>query len=59
MKDFPDNYFVPRFPLGRLLITPGARNAFSEEEILLAISRHQRGIGGSSAKRTSNVMRRH
>lgn len=46
MKDFPDNYFVPRFPLGRLLITPGARNAFSEEEILLAISRHQRGDWG-------------
>ena len=31
----------PRFPLGRLLITPGAQAAFSREEILSAVSRHQ------------------
>lgn len=46
MTNLPADHFKPRFSLGRLLITPGAREAFSDEEILLAVSRHQRGDWG-------------
>ena len=40
----------PRFPLGRLLITPGAQAAFSREEVFSAVSRHQRGDWGTLCK---------
>lgn len=46
MTNFPADHFKPRFSLGRLLITSGAQEAFSDQEVLLAISRHQRGDWG-------------
>lgn len=45
----------PRFPLGRLLITPGAQDAFSREEVLSAVSRHQRGDWGTLCKEDCQV----
>lgn len=46
MTDFLVSDFAPRFPLGQLVITPGARAALSDETILLSISRHLRGDWG-------------
>ena len=46
MTNFPADHFKPQFSLGRLLITSGAQEAFSDQEVLLAISRHQRGDWG-------------
>lgn len=36
----------PTFPLGRLLITPGAQRALSNDDVLTALSRHSRGDWG-------------
>ena len=40
----------PCFPLGRLLITPGAQAAFSSEEVFSAVARHRQGDWGTLCK---------
>lgn len=40
----------PCFPLGRLLITPGAQAAFSREEVFSAVARHRQGDWGTLCK---------
>ena len=34
------------FPLGRLMITPAARAALTQEDLLVALNRHSRGDWG-------------
>lgn len=40
----------PCFPLGRLLITPGAQAVFSSEEVFSAVARHRQGDWGTLCK---------
>lgn len=46
MTYYPADHFTPRFPLGQLVITPGARAALADKELILSISRHLRGDWG-------------
>lgn len=46
MTTYPADHFTPRFSLGRLVITPGARKALTDKELILSISRHLRGDWG-------------
>lgn len=46
MTNLPAAYFTPRFPLGQLVITPEARKALLDKELILSISRHLRGDWG-------------
>jgi hypothetical protein len=48
-----------RFPIGRLLITPGALEVLTPAEVQAALSRHVRGDWGDvdAADRISNTMR--
>ena len=46
MTIYLPNHFKPRFSLGKLVITPGAKEALSDEDIIFAISRHLRGVLG-------------
>ena len=36
-----------KFPLGRIVITPGAAEQISEEDVLAALNKHQRGDWGN------------
>jgi len=51
----------PCFPLGQLVITPGALAVLTQEDILTAISRHARGDWGDldEADRPENELSRH
>ena len=51
MTTYSADYFTPRFSLGQLVITSGARKALTDEELILSISRHLRGDWGEFCKR--------
>lgn len=44
--DPPPSSLLAKFPLGRLLITPGAQAALTNEDALTALSRHAQGDWG-------------
>lgn len=46
MPDSDQRFDGSRFPLGRLVQTPGALNSLTREEILVALQRHARGDWG-------------
>lgn len=60
MTDSHLSDFTPRFPLGQLVITSGARKALSDEELILSISRHLRGdwgeLGREDRKRNEEAL---
>ncbi len=41
---------TPRFPLGRVLITPNAMESLHHDDVLTALGRHQRGDWGELGK---------
>lgn len=43
-----------RFPLGQIVMTPGARDTFTPEQIAEAIRRHSRGDWGDICKSDAN-----
>ena len=55
MTIYLPNHFKPRFSLGKLVITPGAKEALSDEDISFAISRHLRGDWGVLGKQDSQL----
>ena len=57
MTVFSGDYFKPRFPLGQLVITPGARKALTDKELILSISRHLRGGLGRGDRRGPKAQR--
>lgn len=55
MTIYLPEHFKPRFSLGKLVIAPGAKEALSDEDIILAISRHLRGDWGVLGKEDAQV----
>ncbi len=55
MATIPVDHAKPYFPLGRLLITPGAQAAFSRAEVLSAVSRHQQGDWGTLCREDCRI----